>query len=141
MEETMLQKESLSTTQKNIRAYLSSHDIQYVADDAVFTHMSSGEEHKGKAAIAGMLHYMYHVAFDATAEVKNFIITEEKAMFEGLFKGRHIGEFAGIAPTQKEVSVPICVSYDLKNGLIYKARVYMLGDVLIKQLQNQAEHI
>ena len=135
MEETMLQKESLSITQKNIRAYLESHDPKYIGEAAVFTHMSSGEEHKGRTAIAGMLHYMYHVAFDAKAEVKNYIITEDKAMFEGLFKGKHIGEFNGIPPTQKEVSVPLCVCYDLKDGLIQKARVYMLGDVLAKQLQ------
>ena len=135
MEETILQKDSLSITQKNMRAYLESHDPKYIAEDAVFTHMSSGEEHKGRTVIAGMLHYMYHVAFDAKAEVKNYIITEDKAMFEGLFKGRHIGEFKGIFPTQKEVSVPICVCYELKDGFIQKARIYLLSDVLIKQLQ------
>lgn len=135
MEETLIQPELLSVAKKNIKAYLETHDVQYVAEDAVFTHMSTGEEYKGREAIAGMLHYMYHIAFDATAEIKNYIITEDKAMFEGIFNGKHIGEFAGIAPTQKNVSVPVCVCYDLKEGLIEKGRVYMLTDVLMAQLQ------
>jgi hypothetical protein len=51
------------------------------------------------------------------------------------FKGKHIGEFAGMQPTNKEVNVPTCISYDLENGLIKKGRVYMLIDVMMKQLQ------
>ncbi len=81
-----------------------------------------------------MLHYIYHVAFDATADVRNTIITEDKAMLEGFFKGRHIGEVDGIKATNKEVNVPLCVSYDLENGLIKKARIYMLTDVMMGQL-------
>lgn len=131
-----IEKNTLSTTQKNIKDYLETHNVKYVAEDAVFTHLGSGDEYKGREAIGGMLTYMYHVAFDATADVKNYIITEDKAMFEGLFKGKHIAEFGGVAPTQKNVSVPICVTYDLKDGLIQKGRIYMLTDVLMKQLQS-----
>lgn len=135
MEETIRGKEATSTTQKNMEAYLQSHDLQYVAEDAVYKNLSTGEEHRGKAEVGAMLHYMYHVAFDAKADVKNYIITEDKAMFEGFFKGKHIGEFAGIAPTNKEVNVPLCVTYDLKNGLIQEARIYFITDVLMQQLQ------
>jgi predicted ester cyclase len=134
MEETTLQKEKQSPAQKNMRAYLESHDVKYVAEDAVFRNLTTGATHRGKAEIGAMLHYMYHVAFDARAEVTNFIITEDKAMFEGFFKGRHIGEFEGIKPTNKEVDVPLCVTYDLKDGLITQARIYFLADVLVQQL-------
>ena len=53
---------------------------------------------------------------------------------KGFFKGKHIGEFAGLAATNKEVNVPLCVSYYLENGLIKHARIYMLGDVLMQHL-------
>lgn len=135
MEETVRGNETISPTQKNMQAYLQSHDIQYVAEDAVYKNLSTGEEHSGKAEVGAMLHYMYHVAFDAKADVKNYIITEDKAMFEGFFKGRHIGEFADIPPTNKEVNVPLCVTYDLKNSLIQEARIYFITDVLMQQLQ------
>jgi len=109
--------------------------VQYVTEDAIFVSMNTGEETRGREAIGQMLHYFYHVAFDARAEIINKVITEEKAVLEFNFKGKHIGEFAGMQPTNKEVNVPTCVSYDLENGLIKKGRVYMLVDVMMKQLQ------
>ena len=134
MEEMILEKDVLSTTKENIENYLATHDVKYVAEDAVFKHLGTGDEYKGREAIAGMLQYMYHVAFDAKAEVTNKIITEKKAMFEGVFRGKHIGEFAGLPATNKDVNVPICVVYDLEDGLIKKGRIYFLGDVLMQQL-------
>jgi predicted ester cyclase len=109
--------------------------VQYVTEDAVFVSMNTGEETHGREAVGQMLNYFYHVAFDAKAEVTNKVITEKKAVLEFNFKGKHIGEFAGMQPTNKEVNVPTCISYDLENGLIKKGRVYMLIDVMMKQLQ------
>jgi predicted ester cyclase len=134
MEEMILEKEEISLAQKNVEAYFNTHDVQYITEDAVFTSMNTGEETRGREAVGQMLHYIYHVAFDAKAEITNKVITEKKAVLEFNFKGKHIGEFAGMQPTNKEVNVPICVSYDLENGLIKKGRVYMLVDVMMKQL-------
>jgi len=126
----------VSLAQKNMEAYFNSHDVQYVAEDAVFTHMSSGDRYEGREAIAGMLHFIYHVAFDARAENKNTVVTDDHALLEANFIGRHTGEFAGLPPTNKEVNVPFCVSYDLEDGLIKKARIYMLTDVMMAQLNS-----
>lgn len=129
-----LENEVLSLTQRNMQDYMQTHDVQYVAEDAVFKNMATGEIHKGRANIGAMLHYMYHVAFDAKAEVTSQIITEEKALLEGFFKGQHIGEFAGMPPTHKEVNVPLCVIYDMEGGFINEARIYMPVNVLMQQL-------
>jgi predicted ester cyclase len=134
MEEMTLQKEALALAQKNMQAYFETHDVKFIAEDAVFKNLNTGEVHKGRTEIGAMLHYIYHVAFDAKAEIKNYIITENKALLEGWFKGKHIGEIAGIQPTGKQVSVPLSVSYDLKDGLIKEARIYMLADVMMQQL-------
>lgn len=134
MEEMTLQKEALTPAQKNVLAYFETHDVKFIAEDAIFKNLNTGETHKGRTEIGAMLHYIYHVAFDAKAEIKNYIITEEKALLEGLFKGKHIGEIAGIQATGKQVNVPLSVSYDLKDGLIKEARIYMLTDVMMQQL-------
>ena len=134
MEEAVVARVSLAETKRNIEAYFASHDVQYVAEDAVFTSLNTGETTVGREAVGQMLHYVYHVAFDATAEIINTIITEDHAVLEANIKGKHIGEFAGVAPTNKEVSVPVCICYDLQDGLIKRARIYMLVDVLMKQL-------
>lgn len=139
MEEMTLQKEASSTTQQNVLAYFETHDVKYVAEDAVFRNLSTGQVHKGRAEIGAMLHFIYHVAFDARAEIKNYVITEDKALMEALFKGKHIGELEGIPATNKEVIVPFCVSYDLKNGLIQEARIYMLLEVMKQQLGVSAQ--
>lgn len=133
MEEMILQKKA-STAQKNFEAYSKTHDVQYVAEDAVFISMDTGEKTVGREAIGQMLHYIYHVAFDARAELKNIVVTENKALLEGDFVGKHIGEFAGVPATNKEVNVPLCVTYELEDGLIKQGRVYFLMDVLMKQL-------
>ena len=134
METTISKKVSLQETQKNFKAYFESHDVQYVAEDAVFINMGTGEETRGREAIGAMLHYIYHVAFDAHAETISYFVTEERAVLEGYFTGTHIGEFAGIPATNREVKVPLCVTYELENGFIKSGRVYMLGDVMMRQL-------
>lgn len=134
MEDVLTRSENL-LAKKNMEAYFDTHDVKYVTEDAVFINMGTGEETRGREAIGQMLHYIYHVAFDAKAEFDGSIITEERAMVEGFFRGKHIGEFAGIPATHKEVKVPLCVTYKLKDGLIKEARIYMLGDVMMRQLQ------
>lgn len=134
MEEAVMGKQSLSLAQKNMMDYWQNHDLKYVAEDAVFKNISTGEEYRGRTEIGAFLHYIYQVAFDAKADVKNFAVTEDKAMFDGYFKGRHIGEYAGIQATQKEVNVPLCVSYSLKNGLITEARIFLLTEIMRQQL-------
>ena len=132
----MILEKKVSNSQKNMEAYFATHDVQYVAEDAVFTHMSTGDRTVGREAVQQMLHYIYHGAFDARAEIKNKIITEDKAVLEADFIGKHVGEFAGMPPTNREVNVPICIVYDLEDGLVKRARVYMLMDVMIRQLTN-----
>ncbi len=44
-----------------------------MADDVVFTHMATGQEHRGPEGVLQMLNYLYHIAFDADAETKNTI--------------------------------------------------------------------
>ena len=134
MEELTLQKDALNKTQQNILDYFKTHDPKYIAEDAVYRNLSTGEKYTGREEISGMLHFMYHVAFDAKAETVNYVVSENKAVVEAYFKGRHIGEIAGIKSTEKEVDVPLCVSYDLQNGLIKEARIYMLTEVLMNQI-------
>ncbi len=124
-----------STREVMTRYFNSEHsDVSVMADDVVFTIMATGQAHRGPEAVLGMLNYFYHFAFDATAEMKNSIFADGKAVFEGDFVGRHIGEFAGIPATNKDVRVPIAVIYDLENDQITQGRVYFEMPALMQQL-------
>ena len=128
---------SVESTKEVMNKYLHSEhsDLSMMADDVVFTIMATGEEHHGPEGVMKMLNYFYHVAFDADAETISEIYGEGKAVFEGTFVGKHIGEFAGIPATNKNVRVPLCVVYDLENNKIKKGRVYFEMPALMAQLK------
>ena len=127
----------LATATTHVEEFVKTHDTIHVAENAVFKSLNTAQEFKGREAIEQMLNYFYHVAFDARIIINNIIVTKSKAVLEATFTGRHIGEFANVPPTNKEVNVPLCVAYDLnEEGLIQEGRIYMLMDVMFQQLQS-----
>ncbi|MBA2702842.1 MAG: ester cyclase [Blastocatellia bacterium] len=127
---------SIASTREAITKYLNSKhsDVSMMADDVIFTHMATGEEHHGPQAVLQMLNYLYHVAFAADAVIRNTIFADGQAVLEADFVGKHIGEFAGISATNKEVRVPLCVVYDFEKDQIKRGRVYFEMPVLLQQL-------
>lgn len=127
---------SVESTRAVVMRYLNSNhsDLSMMAPDVVFTSMATGDEHRGPEALAGMLHFVYHVAFDARAETKNLIVADGQAVLEADFVGKHTGEFAGVPATGKIVRVPLCVVYDLENDKITRGRVYFEVPAFLKQV-------
>lgn len=127
---------SVESTRDVVMKYMDSHhsDVSMMADDVVFTIMATGQEHHGPDGVLQMLNYFYRLAFDATAETTNLVFADGQAVAEADFVGKHIGEFAGIPATGKEVRVPLCVVYDLEDDLIKRARVYFEMPALMQQL-------
>ena len=131
---------SVESTRNTMMRYFNSEhgDVSMMAEDVAFTIMATGQEHKGPQDVLGMLNYFYHTAFDATAKTKVMLFGDQNAMVEGNFIAKHIGEFAGIPATGKDVNVPLCVVYDLENDLIKNGRVYFEMPALLQQLGMQA---
>ena len=125
---------SIERNRDAVVGYLERHEAEKLAENAVFTDMSSGQVWTGREAIGGMLDAMYHRMFDARADVRNLIVDEEHAVLEAMFVGRHIGEFAGVPATNKEVSVPLAVVYDLDDGQIVAARVFWTVPAFLAQV-------
>ena len=127
---------SVDSTRQVMNKYIEAEhsDVSMMAEDVVFTIMATGDQHRGRDGVMGMLHYFYHVAFDATAVTRVMLFGESNAMVEGDFVGKQIGEFAGIPATGKDVRVPLCVVYDLDNDQIKHGRVYFEMPALLQQL-------
>lgn len=123
-------------TRQLLEQYLASahQDLSMMADDVVFTAMGTGEEHHGPEGVRRMLHHIYHVAFDARAELRTLVCEESHAVLEAILVGRHIGEFAGVPATNRDVRVPLCVVYDIRNDSIHRGRVYFEIPALMEQL-------
>lgn len=136
MEPTIHSASKTASTRAVVTKYLDSKhtDASVLADDVVFTNMASGDRHEGPEAVLGMLHYLYHVAFDADAEIRSLIVESEHAVMEADFVGTHIGEIAGVAATNRRVRVPLCVVYRVDGGKIKSARIYFEVPALMEQL-------
>ena len=128
---------SLESTKAVIARFLGSNhsDLSCLAEGVVFTNMASGDTYEGREAVGDMLRYIYHVAFDAHADVSNQVFSNGKAVIEGNFVGTHTAEFAGKAATNKHVRVPLCVVYDLENDEITRGRIYFELPALFHQLE------
>jgi steroid delta-isomerase-like uncharacterized protein len=127
---------SVERTREVMDRYLNSNhsDLSMMADDVVFTTMATGDEHRGPEGIKRMLEHVYHEAFDAKAETRTRIYTEDHAVLEADFVGTHTGTFAGVPATGRQVRVPLCVVYDLRDGKIVRGRVYLEVPVLLRQI-------
>ncbi|HYC33442.1 MAG TPA: ester cyclase [Gemmatimonadales bacterium] len=131
---------SVERTREAMMRYWDSHhrDLSMMAPDVHFTTMATGDEHCGVEEVRRMLDHIYHVAFDARAELRTRLCTESHAVIEGWLVGTHVGEFAGVPATGRQVRVPLCVVYDVEDGLIKRGRVYLELPVLLRQLRGEA---
>jgi steroid delta-isomerase-like uncharacterized protein len=127
---------SIESTRAAVERYINSghSDLSMMADDVVFTNMATGDEFRSPAGIREMLHYVYHVAFEAAAEQRNLIVGDGQAVFEADFVGKHLAEFAGVPATGKTVRVPLCVVYDLEHDKIKRGRVYWEVPAFLQQV-------
>jgi steroid delta-isomerase-like uncharacterized protein len=127
---------SLDNTRAVMTKYFNSNhsDMSMMAKDVVFKVMATGQEHKGPDEVLQMLNYFYHIAFDAGFEPTTTIFSDNAAVSEGSFIGKHIGEFAGVPATNKNVNVPLCIVYDLENSEIKYGRIYFEMPALFQQL-------
>ncbi|MGI8975537.1 MAG: ester cyclase [Thermomicrobiales bacterium] len=108
---------------------------QHMAETVTFTMMETGEVTQGRDAVVGLIDFMHHQAFDATPVVGNLIVDDSQAALEADFVATHVGEFAGIGPTGRQVSVPYAVAYDIEDESITALRMYMSMGSLVGQLR------
>jgi predicted ester cyclase len=106
-----------------------------LADDVSLTIMGTGETTHGREAVVALLDYLHRRAFTAPPIVRTLVANHETAMIEAEFTGVHAGEFAGIAPTGRQVRVAYTVAYDCGTSAITAMRLYLPLDTLVQQLR------
>jgi hypothetical protein len=121
---------SVASTRAVMMQYWENDDMSILDDHAIFTVMGTGQEARGREAVQQLQHSFYHEVFEAEARLKDLLIAEDQACFEAEFVGRQVREFAGIAPSDREICVPFCVVYELANDRITRGRIYFETDAL-----------
>lgn len=132
------------TTRQTVDGYLDAlltggHVAAFFADDVVWTTMGTGEEIRGRDAVAEFITSLHTQIFDAHPELRNVLAADGKAYLEGDFVGTRVADFASISATGAKVRVPYCVAYDLNVQRITALRSYLPLGVLIGQLQAAAK--
>jgi predicted ester cyclase len=112
---------------------------EHFTDDVSIDVVGTGQTARGRAAVEGMIRAFHEQMFDAQLELKTLIVEGDRAAAEADFVARHTGEFAGIAPTGRQLRVPYSVVYDLEGSQIKALRIYGLASDLIRALQPESQ--
>ena len=121
---------SVESTREVMMQYWEQDDMNILDEHAIFTMMGTSQEARGREAVWQFKRSLYHEIFEAEARLKDLLIAEDQACFEAEFVGRQVSEFAGIAPSDREICVPFCVVYELAHGKITRGRIYFETDAL-----------
>ncbi|SRR6266700_1415485 len=102
--------------------------------DCVFEDMALGETYLGHEGATR--HYlMWWEGMHNTVRSERLHWTEEGgAIAEATFVGHHLGDFLGLAPTGREVEVPVAVFVGFKDGLMTGERLYWNANAVIRRL-------
>lgn len=109
---------------------------QYLTEDVTIDLIGTEIGARGRDDVGSVIRAAHFQMFDSAVEIVAVIVDEggRKGAVEAIFAARHIGEFAGIPATGREVRVPYSVHYDLTDEGISALRVYALGQGLVSAL-------
>jgi steroid delta-isomerase-like uncharacterized protein len=134
---------SAAETERTLSEYLdvllSGGDFaSFFADDITWTTMENGDQIHGRQPVADFIIAMHTQGFTAAPELVNLTVADGVGAIEAVFAGKHIGEFAGVAATGKDVRFPYAVGYDVSDGKITALRAYFPLQALVQQLTDSA---
>jgi predicted ester cyclase len=120
---------------KAVKAFLNQGDLNVISEQATFQDFTQQETIQGPEAISQMIYNFYNINFPgAEAEFTNTVAGERSVVMEFTFRGVHNGELWGIIPTGRAVEIPMCVVYDVEEGIIQRGRLYYDGATMARQL-------
>lgn len=130
---------SVETSQKIMDGYaealLSGGDFgRYLTEDVVWTTMETGDEVRGREAVSDLIVALHTTTFRANPRLRNLVVSDGIAVFEGVFVGTHTGEFAGLPATGRSVELPYTVVYDVTEDGIAALRAYLSVAALRERL-------
>ncbi|MGY1604013.1 ester cyclase [Geodermatophilus sp. SYSU D00815] len=118
-----------------LRALLDRADFAaFFAPDVLWTTMETGEQLQGRDAVRDLIVAFHTQLFDARPELHGLVFGDGVAMAEARFVGTHRGDFAGVPATGRQVDVPYCMAYDVRDGAITALRAYLPVTAMVAQL-------
>src|SRR5712691_2004640 len=130
------QKHVLAENRRSIEGLL-----ETLCDEPVYTIMATGEEFRGKDAVASFYRGLFEAVPDATFDLISTFISEEGVMEESVLRGTQRGQLFGLPPTNQHFSLPLIIVFPIKNGEILGELLYFDIATLMSQLNIPLEQI
>jgi predicted ester cyclase len=94
---------------------------------------------RGREGVRQFFSVAYAAFPDAHMEVLHVVAAGDLAMAHGRFEGTHEGEFMGIAPTGRRISVPFADIVRFRDGLVVEHWSVIDTGLLMQQLGDGTE--
>ncbi len=114
---------------RDLDKYLERIDSSYVGESETLP----GPVH-GPEGVRQMLNMIFTAFPDLRLEVEQLLASGDHVVARLRMTGTHKGNFAGIAPTNKNVSWQACNVVELRNGKAIRGRLYSDNVSLFRQL-------
>ena len=132
----MSQQETESAIRRYLDAPVSGGDFAAsFSDDVLWTTMETGEQVKGREAVAEYILGLHERSFDASPELVDLVVGDGLVGLEAVFIATHTAEFAGVPATGREVRLPYAIFYDVADGAITALRSHFPVGELVRQLR------
>ena len=109
------------------------HFLALFAPEYTYTG-GDGQTQHGPAAGLAVAQVFSNAMSDAHIEIKTVHTAGNVAIVEFIGSGTHDGDFAGIAPTNKKVTMPVVTILEIKGDKIAAEREYMDIAHLMQQI-------
>lgn len=123
------QKHVLAENRRSIEGLLAT-----LSADPVYTIVATGQEHRGREAVAHFYRSLFESMPDVTFELVQAYVGETGVVEESVLVGTHTGELFGLAATGQPVRLPLVIIFPIEAGQILGERLYFDLDSLQRQL-------
>lgn len=103
-------------------------------DEPVYVIMATGQEHRGREAVAAFYTGLFESMPDVTFDLQHVFIGENGVVEESVLVGTHTGRLFGLPPTGRPVRLPLTIVFPMRAGAILGERLYFDMDALQRQL-------
>jgi steroid delta-isomerase-like uncharacterized protein len=123
------QKHVLAENRRSIQGLLDT-----LCEEPVYKIMATGEEHRGKEAVASFYSGLFESVPDATFDLQNVYMSEAGVVEESVLRGTHRGEWMGVKPAGRKIELPLTIVFPMKDGAILGERLYFDRATLLNQM-------
>lgn len=131
------QKHVIAENKRSIEGLLAT-----LCDQPVYKIMATGEEFRGKEAVAAFYTALFAAFPDAGFELIDAFIGEAGVVEESVLRGTHTGTWLGVEGSGKKLDLPLTIVFPMKDGQILGERMYFDWQTFLRGVgKTEAESI